>query len=111
MNQSSQNTNPTKPEPSGSGTPDFMLGEPTGQVGEAAEPVGASTGSAGAATEQPCQTDETSPSTATCMYPNSHRPGMTPTPRASSRPKAGRTRTATVSRAGSGSCSSCSSPW
>ena len=51
MNQSSQNTNPSKPEPSGSGTPDFMLGEPTGQVGEAAEPVGASTGSAGAATE------------------------------------------------------------
>ena len=58
MNQSSQNTNPSKPEPSGSGTPDFMRGEPTGQVGEAAEPVGASTGSAGAATEQPCQTDE-----------------------------------------------------
>lgn len=58
MNQSSQNTNPTKPEPSGSGTPDFMLGESTSQVGEASEPVGASTGSAGAATGQLCQTDE-----------------------------------------------------
>lgn len=58
MNQSSQNTNPTKPEPSGSGTPDFMLGEPAGQVGEAAEPVGASAGSAGAATGQSRRTDE-----------------------------------------------------
>ena len=58
MNQSPQNANPTKPEPSGSGTPDFMLGESTSQVGEASEPVGASTGSAGATTGQSCQTDE-----------------------------------------------------
>ena len=50
MNQSPQNANPSKPEPSGSGTPDFMLGESTSQVGEASEPVGASTGSAGATT-------------------------------------------------------------
>ena len=58
MNQSPQNTNPSKPEPSGSGAPDFMLGEPTSQVGEASEPAGASTGSADAATGQPCRTDE-----------------------------------------------------
>ena len=58
MNQSPQNTNPSKPEPSGSGAPDFMLGEPTGQVGEASEPVGASTGSADAATGQSRRTDE-----------------------------------------------------
>ena len=59
MNQSPQNANPSKPEPSGSGAPDFMLGESTSQVGEASEPVGASTGAAGTTTEQPCQTDET----------------------------------------------------
>ena len=58
MNQSPQNTDPSKPEPSGSGVPDFMLGEPTGQVGEAAEPVGASAGSADAATGQPHRADE-----------------------------------------------------
>ena len=58
MNQSPQNANPSKPEPSGSGAPDFMLGEPTGQVGEASEPVGASTGSADAATGQSRRTDE-----------------------------------------------------
>lgn len=58
MNQSPQNTDPSKPEPSGSGAPDFMLGEPTGQVGEAAEPVGASAGSADAATGQPHRADE-----------------------------------------------------
>ena len=58
MNQSPQNANPSKPEPSGSGAPDFMLGEPAGQVGEAAEPVGASAGSAGAATGQSRRTDE-----------------------------------------------------
>ena len=58
MNQSPQNANPSKPEPSGSGAPDFMLGEPAGQVGEASEPVGASTGSADAATGQSRRTDE-----------------------------------------------------
>lgn len=58
MNQSPQNANPSKQEPSGSGAPDFMLGEPAGQVGEAAEPVGASAGSAGAATGQSRRTDE-----------------------------------------------------
>jgi len=58
MNQSPQNANPSKPEPSGSGAPDFMLGEPTGQVGEASEPVGASTGSADAAPGQSRRTDE-----------------------------------------------------
>ena len=44
MNQSPQNANPSKPEPSGSGAPDFMLGEPTG--------------GGGAATGQPQRTDE-----------------------------------------------------
>ena len=58
MNQSPQNANPSKPEPSGSGAPDFMLGEPAGQVGEASEPVGASAGSADAATGQSRRTDE-----------------------------------------------------
>ena len=103
MNQSSQNTNPTKPEPSGSGTPDFMLGESTSQVGEASEPVGASTGSAGATTGQSCQTDEAATSNRYLYAPEQSS--------SSSRPNAGRTRTATVSRAGSGSCSSWSSPW
>ncbi len=44
MNQSPQNTDPSKPEPSGSGVPDFMLGEPTG--------------GGGAATGQPHRADE-----------------------------------------------------
>lgn len=52
MNQSPQNATPSKPEPSGSGAPDFKLGEPTGQVGEAAETVDASTESIETATEQ-----------------------------------------------------------
>lgn len=88
MNQSPQNTDPSKPEPSGSGAPDFMLGEPTG--------------GGGAATGQPHRADEAAAFNRYLYVPEQSSSRYYPYAAGEFHPNAGRTRAVTALRAGSG---------